>query len=105
MRRDGTTSAYAAWLRHLVECLAVELSRTAEGLKAISVPVSLIWGEADSVTPLDQGRRIAELTRARSIHILPGVGHIPHIEDPAAFLGALDAAIASVEVPVEHDRR
>lgn len=97
MRREGTTSAYAAWLPHLFEWRAGELSRTGEGLDSISVPVAIIWGEADSVTPLDQGRRIATLTRARSMRVLPGVGHIPHIENPEAFLAALDAALASVE--------
>jgi pimeloyl-ACP methyl ester carboxylesterase len=103
MRREGTTSAYAAWLPHLFEWRAGELSRTREGLKSIAVPVAVVWGEADTVTPIDQGRNIATLTRARSIRTLPGVGHIPHIEDPAAFLAALDASIASVEVPVEND--
>lgn len=93
MAREGTTSSYAAWLPHLFEWRAGELSRTSEGLKAIVVPVAIIWGGSDSVTPLDQGRRIATLTRAGSIQILPGVGHIPHIEDPTAFLRALDAAM------------
>lgn len=105
MRREGTTSAYAAWLPHLFEWRAGEFSRTSTGLKSIQVPVAIIWGEADSITPLEQGRLIASLTRARSIQSLPGVGHIPHIEDPAAFLAALDASLSSVEMPVENDRR
>ena len=44
-----------------------------------------------------QGRQIAELTRARSLKVLPGVGHIPHIEDPDAFFAALDGALSDVE--------
>ena len=42
------------------------------------------------LTPLDQGKRIAHLTPARSLAGLPGVGHIPHIEDPKAFTWALE---------------
>lgn len=94
MQRDGTTSAYAAWLPFLFEWRDGELSRSSKGLRSIVVPVAVIWGGADSVTPVDQGRRIATLTRAQSLQILPGVGHIPHIEDPKAFLNALDVAIA-----------
>ena len=96
MRRSGTTSAYAAWLPNLFSKRDNALSRRTANLKAIRVPVTLIWGRADTVTPLDQGERIAALTNARSIEVLPGVGHIPHIEDPAAFDAALDGALIHI---------
>ena len=94
MRRRGTTSAYAAWLPSLFASDDGALSRTSPGLKRLSVPLALIWGEADTVTPLAQGRRIAALGRARSFALLRGAGHIPHIEDPEGFLAALDSAMA-----------
>jgi pimeloyl-ACP methyl ester carboxylesterase len=93
-RRRGTTSAYAAWLPNLFAGGDGALSRRSGNLRRLAVPLALIWGEADRVTPIGQGRRIGELGRARSFAALPGVGHIPHIEDPEAFLAALDAAIA-----------
>lgn len=94
MRRSGATSAYAAWLPSLFASDDGALSRTSAGLRRLAVPLALIWGEADTVTPIAQGRRIAGLGRARSFATLPGVGHIPHIEDPEGFLAALDSAIA-----------
>lgn len=94
MRRRGTTSAYAAWLPNLFATRDGALSRRSGNLERIAVPLALIWGEADTVTPIGQGRRIAELGRARSFAVLGGVGHIPHIEDPEGFLAALDSAIA-----------
>ena len=97
MRREGTTSAYAAWLPNLFSKDDGSLSRRSENLRKIAVPVALVWGEADTVTPLNQGRHIAELTRARSLKLLPGVGHIPHIEDPEAFLAALDGALLDIQ--------
>ena len=69
------------------------LSRRSANLRRIAMPVDLIWGEADTVTPIAQGENLARLMRARSFARLPGVGHIPHIEDEAGFLAALDAAI------------
>ena len=100
MRREGTTAAYAAWLPNLFLRDDGGWSRRSERIAAIRVPVALIWGEADTVTPIAQGERIAELTKARSFARLPGLGHIPHIEDPAAFLAALDGAVA-----VDRERR
>ena len=94
MRRRDTTPAYAAWLPSLFASDDGALSRSSAGLRRLAVPLALIWGEADTVTPIAQGRRIAELGRARSFAALPGVGHIPHIEDPPGFLAALDAAVA-----------
>jgi pimeloyl-ACP methyl ester carboxylesterase len=97
MRREGTTPAYAAWLPALFARDDGALSRRSDNLRRIAMPVSLIWGEADTVTPIAQGERLAQLTRARRFARLPGVGHIPHIEDEAAFLAALDAAIGEAE--------
>jgi pimeloyl-ACP methyl ester carboxylesterase len=97
MQREGTTASYATWLPNLFSKDDGSMSRRSENLRKIAVPVSLIWGEADTVTPLAQGRHIAELTGARSPKVLPGVGHIPHIEDPEAFLAALDSALSDVE--------
>ena len=96
MARNGTTSAYAAWLPNLFTKRDSALSRSSANLRAIKPPVAIVWGGADTVTPLDQGRRLQALTRAQSLRVLPGVGHIPHIEDPEGFRGALDEALASV---------
>lgn len=96
MRREGTTSAYAAWLPNLFTLQDGALSRKSANLNEIQVPVALIWGQADHVTPLEQGRRLARLTHARSLTVLSGVGHIPHIEDPQAFDAALARALSTV---------
>lgn len=93
MRRAGTTAAYAAWLPELFVADDASLSRRSANLRRIAMPVDLIWGGADTVTPIAQGENLARLMRSRSFARLPGVGHIPHIEDEAGFLAALDAAI------------
>jgi pimeloyl-ACP methyl ester carboxylesterase len=97
MRREGTTAAYAAWLPRLLTTDDGSMSRRSANLARIAAPVSLIWGEADTVTPIAQGEMLARLMRARGFVRLPGVGHIPHIEDEAGFLAALDAAIGGTD--------
>ena len=96
MARAGTTSAYAAWLPNLFTKQDGAWSRQSARLSAMRVPVALIWGAEDTVTPLPQGQRIRTLTRARSLQVLPGVGHIPHIEDPQAFQAALDRSLGDL---------
>jgi pimeloyl-ACP methyl ester carboxylesterase len=93
MRRPGTTAAYAAWLPTLFVADDGAVSRRSATLRRIAAPLHLIWGEADTITPIAQGENLARLMRSRSFARLPGVGHVPHIEDEAAFLAALDAAI------------
>jgi pimeloyl-ACP methyl ester carboxylesterase len=94
MRRPGSTAAYAAWLPSLFSTNDGGLSWKSSEVAKIRIPVDLIWGETDTVTPIAQGEHIAKLVRARSFAKLKGVGHIPHIEAPAEFLAALDAALA-----------
>jgi pimeloyl-ACP methyl ester carboxylesterase len=96
MRREGSTSAYAAWLPTLLATADGALSRKRSGMEGIRVPVAVIWGMADTITPVQQGETIAALTRSKSTILLPDVGHIPHIEDPKGFLAALETSLAAV---------
>ena len=96
MTREGTTGAYAAWLPNLFTATDGAKSRSSAQLRQIKVPVAIIWGGADTVTPIDQGKRLAGLTGATSLMVLPGVGHIPHIENPRAFRQALDRSLTAI---------
>jgi 2-hydroxymuconate-semialdehyde hydrolase len=67
-----------------------------EELERINVPTSLLWGRKDRMAPLP----IAELASSKfdwPLHVVDDVGHVPHIEQPEAFLGALRAALAQPE--------
>jgi pimeloyl-ACP methyl ester carboxylesterase len=50
--------------------------------KKIKVPVSVIWGEADRLCPVNGAELLAERLPRATIEILPGVGHTPQIEAP-----------------------
>lgn len=96
LRRTGTTPAYAAWLPFLLQPDLEALSRRADALRSIPLPVSLLFGEADSVVPVLEGRRIAGLIPGATIDVLPGVGHVPHVEAPAETLKLLIAQLERV---------
>jgi pimeloyl-ACP methyl ester carboxylesterase len=92
MRRDGSTAAYSEWLPELLSRNEGALSRRSDNLRRIAMPVRLIWGREDTVTPPEQAEKLAALFDA-PVEWLADVGHIPHIEAPAAFMAALDRAI------------
>lgn len=42
-------------------------------------PIKVVWGEQDHIVPVTQ---IASFPANVARHILPGVGHLPHVEEP-----------------------
>ncbi len=58
-------------------------------LKTIRTPTLVVWGREDRLIPLADGRHVAsQIPGARSV-IIGDCGHIPSVEQPRAFLGAL----------------
>ncbi|MEO0774225.1 MAG: alpha/beta fold hydrolase, partial [Pseudomonadota bacterium] len=96
LTRDGTSAAYADWLPNLLVPPQDARSTRAEEYQALDLPVVYIWGEEDTVTPLAQAEELVALTPGARLITLPGVGHIPQIEDTPAFLLALDRALGLI---------
>jgi pimeloyl-ACP methyl ester carboxylesterase len=77
-------------MRQLVKAGSKQISD--DQLRGIDVPVDLIWGRLDRMAPL----RIAQLASSKfdwPLHVIDDVGHVPHIEQPEAFLASLRAAV------------
>jgi pimeloyl-ACP methyl ester carboxylesterase len=53
------------------------------------MPVLVIWGASDTVTPLWQGKQLHALIPNSQLSVIEGVGHIPYIENAEAFNNAL----------------
>jgi pimeloyl-ACP methyl ester carboxylesterase len=90
----GTTAAVGSWLPELLVPSRVAASERPASYRGMKTPLFVIWGDRDRITPLDQGKRVAALVPGAQLTVLRGVGHIPQIEDSAAFNKALLAAIA-----------
>lgn len=81
----GTTDAYGDWLDAFMNDPGLSRSSQSADYAALTLPVGIIWGATDRVTGVDQGMRIARLLPNASMNVLPGVGHIPHVEDNRGF--------------------
>ncbi|MCB1341801.1 MAG: alpha/beta hydrolase [Pseudooceanicola sp.] len=96
MTRDGSTRTFAEWLPVLLVPERDALGTRPEKWSGLAPGTELIWGDADTVTPLAQGEVLAALAPQARLAMLKGVGHIPQVEAPGAFREALLAALGRI---------
>ena len=96
MTIKGSTAAVSNWLPYLfrAEIYAKSAKRNQYGL--IRIPVGIIWGAEDSITPIDQARDLQSLIKGASLTILSNVGHIPQIENPELFQESLGVLLKKI---------
>ena len=70
----GTTASQAEWL-------AGVMTEAPPNVKALKMPVTLIWGRDDTITPLAQAEAIPHVR----LEVIDGAGHIPYIEKTDEF--------------------
>ncbi len=58
-------------------------------LPGIAVPVAVIVGREDRMTPLGSSREIHVLTPGSTLHVVPDCGHLPPIERPEVMAALL----------------
>lgn len=91
---EGATQALSIWLPTLLVPPTNLPSVTSTAYPDLTLPTALIWGAEDTTTPLAQGENLHALIPGTTLTVLPDVGHIPMIEDPAAFDAALLSALS-----------
>ncbi len=69
-----------------------------DAIGALDVPVTLVWGRETELTPLREGRELAEATGA-SLVVVDYAKLQPHVEHPDEFLEALELGRAEAANP------
>jgi pimeloyl-ACP methyl ester carboxylesterase len=93
----GSTSAMASWIPYLLIPPADAKSTRPEAYETLNLKnTALIWGDKDTVSPLDQGRELNTLIKGSNLYILKNVGHIPQIEAPKEFQNLLIPALKKI---------
>ena len=93
----GTTPAIGEWLPALIAPASPAPSEDPVSYGKLAMPVAVIWGDRDTITPLEQGKRVAALAPRAELYIMKGVGHIPQIEDTAGFNEVLLKSLNSLK--------
>lgn len=81
----GATSAYADWFQNLLVNQDNSRGSNFAEFKKLSMPVDIMWGDIDTVTPVWQGKQLQTLIPNAELHIIKNVGHIPYIEASNEF--------------------
>jgi pimeloyl-ACP methyl ester carboxylesterase len=63
-------------------------------LHRIKAPTLVLWGADDRVVALDYGRKFAAALPSADFRVIPGSGHLPHIEQPGCVVQAIETAMA-----------
>lgn len=89
----GTSASFAKWLPEVLAGRGHQSSDDLLSYGKLDFPVTLIWGETDTVTPPSQGQHLQKLIPGATLITIPRAGHGPQFEEPALFSAALAAAL------------
>jgi pimeloyl-ACP methyl ester carboxylesterase len=70
----------------------------AKWLHRIDVPALIVWGADDRFFPPDYGHAWRRLIPVADLVLVSDCGHLPHVEQPQAFVAALDKFLAAQRV-------
>jgi pimeloyl-ACP methyl ester carboxylesterase len=65
-------------------------------LSEIDVPVLIVVGEEDALTPVKESRAMHAAIAGSTLAVIPKAGHVSNIENPVAFNSAMRNFLASV---------
>lgn len=66
-----------AWITHrAIASMLTGRDVTDSLLPKLKMPVLIVWGQLDRITPLSQGEKIHELIPQSQLEVIPGCGHL-----------------------------
>lgn len=72
-------------------CAAIRDADFSAAAGRIAVPVACVVGDQDGSTPVSLVKAFADLMPHARFSVIADAGHLPGVEQPAAFIGELDA--------------
>jgi pimeloyl-ACP methyl ester carboxylesterase len=92
-RKDAAAIPLKVWLAVLDQGITdTDLQRT---LPKLTAPTLLIWGSKDPIMEEEVRQTLREALPKAQVKILPGLGHNPFWEDPAACAAAINAFLSA----------
>jgi pimeloyl-ACP methyl ester carboxylesterase len=80
-----TRTAFVHTLRSVVDVSGQRVSAADRLYLASGVPTLIVWGDNDSIIPVEQGRATHAAIPGSRLEIFEGAGHFPHCEHPGRF--------------------
>ena len=79
---------------YIATCVALRDSDLTEAARRVKAPTLVIAGEFDGSTPPDFVREFAALIAGAEFALIPGAGHLPSLQQPAALAAIIVAFLA-----------
>lgn len=95
LAHEGTVAAYVAQQQQVLPDPAT-LDRWTSGYPSLDVPTLLFWGTRDRILDPAMGERLVSILPSARLVRLPGIGHVPQLEDPDPVLDEVLAFLASL---------
>lgn len=77
----------------IAACNALASLDISDAVRGLRIPVLVTAGELDEATPPAMARQLAALLPDASFKELPGLAHVPQLQDTAAFVAAVRDAL------------
>lgn len=81
--------------QHVRLMMPLYMNSITPGMRMLEIPVQIIWGAEDSVTPLSLGERLRRDVSGARLDVVPGAGHLI-LDDAPEAVGKLVAEFAGV---------
>ncbi|MDQ1386349.1 MAG: hypothetical protein QOG65_3728 [Actinomycetota bacterium] len=81
-----TRTAFLHTLRAVVDIAGQRVSAADRLYLAADAPTLIVWGDRDSIIPVEQGRATHAAIPGSRLEIFEGTGHFPHCERPDRFV-------------------
>ncbi|MEQ1773694.1 MAG: alpha/beta hydrolase, partial [Burkholderiales bacterium] len=85
LKLNGTTAAVSAWLPEWLASAKTARSEDPATYLKLNMPIHLIWGDYDTIAPVEQAQELARLASNTTLRIIYGAGHLPHVEETPFF--------------------
>ena len=92
---DGQRRAFFSTFRNLARWLPGQQRDLASRLGALGISTLVVWGGADRINSIENGRALAELQPTARLVTVPGAGHNVHQENAEEVLKAIREWMAS----------
>jgi pimeloyl-ACP methyl ester carboxylesterase len=85
----GSRQAFLHTIRSVIEPGGQRVSAQDRLSLAALLPTLIVWGERDSIIPVEHGAAAHEAMPGSRFEVFPGAGHMPHDADPERFAALL----------------
>jgi pimeloyl-ACP methyl ester carboxylesterase len=97
-----TRDAFLRTLRSVVDYRGQSVSALNRLQVRADMPTLAIWGEEDTIIPVDHAYSALRARPDCRVEVLPGVGHFAHVEAPTEVVDLIDEFIASTSDADSH---